>query len=446
MTGGTGFLGQALALKLVERGYQVTALVRPESALSVRALRFPGPRVAMRLEAGPALREALRGIDAVVHLAGEPVGERRWTPDVQAQIRASRVEGSRALVDAMSQLDPSERPRVLLCASAIGYYGDRGDEIVDESSAPGTGFLAEVVRAWERETMRARQLGVRVAAIRLGVVLGNEGGALSKMLPVPLGTGRQWLSWIHVEDAVQLFLYALDSEIAGPLNAVAPNPVRQAEFARVLGAIELWQSPLGPPAWALRWLLGPMADLVLQSQRVSANQAVAAGFRFRFPDLGGALTDLLAGRRDHEFVVTQFVPRTVAEVFPFFSRAENLEALTPPWLSFHIVAQSTPEVQKGTLIDYRLRIHGMPVSWRSRIEDWRPGERFVDIQLRGPYRKWHHTHEFRAVPGGAVLRDHVLYRVPGGTLGKWLLGRWIRKDIERIFEYRLRRVAQEFGA
>lgn len=272
VTGASGLIGRRLMKALAEDGHTV----RP---LSVRTGNW----------------EALDGMDAVVHLAGEPVAQ-RWTEDVKRRIRESRVAGTENLVRAMSQIETG--PRVLVCASAIGYYGDRGDEVLTEDSAPGTGFLPEVCVAWEKAAQAAEAFGVRVVRVRIGVVLDAAAGALAKMLPPfrmglggRVGSGRQWMSWIHVEDLVGLIRFALAEQVRGAINGVAPNPVTNAEFTKALGA-ELHRPAIFPvPGLALRAVFGEMAEVLMGSQRVLPK--AAAGYPFRFPLLEPALAELL---------------------------------------------------------------------------------------------------------------------------------------------------------
>ena len=238
--------------------------------------------------------DAIAGADAVVHLAGEPVSQ-RWTKDVREKIRSSRVEGTRRLVDAMR----ANPPRVLVSASAVGYYGSRGDELLTESSAPDDGFLGGVCVEWEREARKAEEFGVRVVCLRSGLVLGHGGGLEKMLLPFKLGVGgkigdgRQWMAWIHLEDAVGLIQFALSSTLTGSVNATAPNPVTNEEFTRKLAAA-LHRPALFPvPKFALHLLYGDMAQIVYASQRVIPEAALRAGYEFRFPNLQGALLDIL---------------------------------------------------------------------------------------------------------------------------------------------------------
>jgi len=239
------------------------------------------------------------GVEAVIHLAGEPVAGARWTEEQKRRVRDSRAKGSRNLVAGIRATP--RPPKVLVSASAVGFYGDRGNEILDESSTPGSGFLSEVCLDWETEAARARELGVRVAFVRTGVTLSLSGGALEKML-LPfklglggrLGDGRQWFPWIHIEDIVGIFLHALMSPaVDGPINGVAPGIVTNEEFTRELAAALNRPAFFPVPELALRVLMGEMAEVVTASQRVVPHVALDTGYRFKYPNLRPALHALL---------------------------------------------------------------------------------------------------------------------------------------------------------
>jgi len=287
MTGATGFIGRRLVDLLLAEGHEIQAIVRTPGRTP------PGVRSCVWEDA----EGALTGSAAVVHLAGEPVSQ-RWTPEAKRRIRSSRVDSTRRLVETMSTV--SDRPPVLICASAIGIYGSRGDEILTETSPPGQGFLAEVCREWEAQAELAGSLGVRVVRIRFGVVLGRGGGALASMLGPfkaglggPLGSGRQWMSWIHLDDLVRLIRFAVDRPLAGAVNGTSPNPVRNSRFARALGAALHRPALLPAPGFALKLVFGEMAEILLASQRVLPRAAESAGFHFEHPDLEAALATLV---------------------------------------------------------------------------------------------------------------------------------------------------------
>jgi len=292
ISGASGLVGTALARALQSGGHRVVRLVR----------RPPGADEVRWDPAGGTIDAAgLEGVDGVVHLAGESIADGRWTSARKRRIRDSRVEGTRLLAGALGRL--ARKPAVLVSASAIGIYGDRGDEELDEASAPGRGFLADVGRAWEAATADAATAGIRVVLPRLGIVLAPDGGALAKMLPPfrlglggPLGPGTQWMSWITLEDTVRVLLAALERPaLSGPVNATAPAPVTNAEFTRLLAAAVHRPAIFPVPALALEVLFGEMArEALLASQRVIPRRLTAAGFVFEDPVLGPALRRIVS--------------------------------------------------------------------------------------------------------------------------------------------------------
>jgi uncharacterized protein (TIGR01777 family) len=293
ISGASGFIGRRL-LKLLA-GHHHTLHV-----LSRHAGTNLPPGMALSVwdpVKGPPPEAALRDADAVIHLAGEPVAQ-RWSTEVKNRIRETRVTGTRHLVEALGSLP--QRPATLICASAIGYYGSRGDEILNEASAPGHGFLPEVCAAWEQEARAAEALGIRVVRIRVGLVLDRNGGALQRMLPPfragaggRLGSGRQWMSWIHLDDLIEMFRFALDGGLAGAVNGTAPDPVTNRDFTQALAAA-LHRPALFPvPKIALRMVFGEMAEMLLESQRVVPQAAEAAHFPFRYTRLEPALAAAL---------------------------------------------------------------------------------------------------------------------------------------------------------
>jgi len=292
VSGGTGFIGRRVVDRL-RRDNNYVAVWSRKPGLERRtgvASHFWDPL------AGEPPEESVNGMDAVVHLAGEPVAQ-RWNDGVKERIRESRVLGTRRLVDVIGRVQ--HKPKALICASAVGYYGSRGDELLTEASGPGDGFLADVCRAWEDEATRAREFGLRVMRMRIGFVLGTDGGALAQMLPVfrmgaggRLGSGRQWMPWIHADDVAEAFTYAVENEVAGVWNVTSPNPVRNSEFTQRLAAAVHRPAIVPVPQFALKLAFGELAQHMLDSARVVPDEPVKAGFRFRFPELGPALADL----------------------------------------------------------------------------------------------------------------------------------------------------------
>jgi uncharacterized protein (TIGR01777 family) len=300
VTGATGLIGARLVERLKARGDEVTVLSRnpgkASTKLGVAAVGWDPDR-------GPAPAEALAGRDGVVHLAGEPVAQ-RWSDEARERIRSSREVGTANLVAGLRSADP--RPRVLVCASAVGYYGPHGDEPVDEDTPPGDDFLARVCVAWEHAALAAQDLGVRVTRVRTGVVLDPDGGALAKMLPPfklgvggPVAGGRQWMPWIHADDLVGLYVAALDGgdDWAGAVNGSAPAPATNAELSKALGRA-LHRPAVAPvPRLALKLLYGDMEQIVTTGQRAVPRRALALGHAFAHPELDEALRSALGGAR-----------------------------------------------------------------------------------------------------------------------------------------------------
>lgn len=292
ITGASGFIGSTLCPRLLEQGHSLTLLTRgaPRDA--------GGPDKRWLHWTPGALREwqsALDGADGVIHLAGEPIAEKRWSAAQRQRIEQSRIDSTRSLVQAIAEAE--RKPKFLVSASAIGYYGPRGDEIVTEETGPGSDFLSKVCRAWEEEAKKAEELGVRVVLLRTGIVLGRGGGALAKMAEPfkyfvggKLGSGRQWMSWIHLEDQMRLIVELMhNSRASGPINATAPNPVTNKEFCKTLGQVMHRPCWATVPAFALRLALGEMADMLLTGQRVIPAVAQKLGFQFLYPHLRDAL-------------------------------------------------------------------------------------------------------------------------------------------------------------
>jgi uncharacterized protein (TIGR01777 family) len=275
ITGASGFIGRQVTIALAKEGHEVRSL----------SLR------------GPLAADALGGVNAVVHLAGEPIAQ-RWSADARKRIMESRVDGTRKLIDAMR----AHRPQVLVSASGVGYYGSQGDTILTESSPAGNDFPAQVCAAWEAEAEKAADAGTRVVRLRFGMVLGPDGGALEKMLPPfrlgaggPIAGGGHWMPWIHMHDATALVSFMLkESTVRGVFNASSPHPVTNAEFTNALATALHRPAFLPIPGFALKLLYGDMAELVLASQRVMPKATLAQGFTFRYPDIHAALLQILS--------------------------------------------------------------------------------------------------------------------------------------------------------
>lgn len=292
VSGSSGTVGSALIPELTRQGHTVTRLVRSQP-------KDPEAAIGWDPIGGTIDTAGLEGHDGVVHLAGENIAG-RWTAAKKAAIRNSRVRGTRLLAEALAGLQ--QPPKVLVCASALGYYGDRGDLVLREDTGSGTGFLAEVCREWEAAAQPAAEKGIRVVHLRIGIVLDPKGGALKEMLTPfkmgvggRMGSGQQYWSWVAVDDVAGTILHALTSEsLSGPVNTASPNPVTNREFTKVFGRVLGRPTILPMPAFAARLALGEMAEeLLLASQRLDVSKLLASSYQFRYPELEGALRHLL---------------------------------------------------------------------------------------------------------------------------------------------------------
>lgn len=293
LTGATGMIGAALAEALSKQGHQVLRLNRQKSAQESQDGIIWDP------QAGKIDASQLEGCDAIVHLAGEPVAQ-RWNDEVKSKIRNSRLESTKLLSKTIASL--KSPPKVFVCASAIGFYGDRGAEAMTEQSSPGKGFLADLCQEWEKATEAASKTGIRTVNVRIGVVLSTKGGALAKMMPPfligaggNLGSGKQYMSWISLDDVVEVISFAIQNDkISGPVNAVAPNPVTNAEFTKDFGKAIGRPTIFPVPAFGVQLLFGQMADeMLLTGAKVLPSKLESAGFKFRYPQLPEALKHAL---------------------------------------------------------------------------------------------------------------------------------------------------------
>ncbi len=460
VTGATGFIGNRLCEALARRGHEVCILTRRVNS-SVSGSRFSHtPYHCATWDPKKGVDPALfSGVEALIHLAGASIAGKRWNPSYKKELWDSRTQGTRHIVQAL--LSSNSTLKCFISASAIGYYGDCENREVTEMTPSGNDFLAKLCRAWEEETSSLESHCRRIVA-RIGLVLGKGGGLIEKLHPLfrcglgsPLGHGRQWMSWIHLEDVVHFFCEALEnSAFNGTYNLTAPHATVHRKFietmAETLGG---FVSP-SVPYVGLRLTQGEVAKYIVASQKVLPKRLMDMDFPFKYPMLPEALEDLLPDNPyDHEFNNRLWLKKNQSDVFDFFSKTENLEKITPPWIRLKILglknlsedtskiqpeiqSGTRPEIQSGSQIDYQLRIHGFPMKWRTLIKDWNPPHGFFDVQLKGPYSKWEHTHRFESFAGGTLMTDQVCFRPPMKYLGNALMGSFIAKDIQKIFSFR----------
>jgi uncharacterized protein (TIGR01777 family) len=469
VTGATGLVGSALVPLLLRDGHEVIAWVRSKR----RARHRLGQEVELcsTSSGDEGLRSAIDGADAVIHLAGENVMGKRWNGSRKQALIDSRVQTMGRLVEAIRAAESP--PSALISASAIGYYPS-SDEETDESAGPGSGFLADLCVQWERAAEQAESDATRVARIRIGIVLGYEDSALQKMAgPIragiggAIGSGKQPVSWIHIDDLVEILLFALDHpEARGALNATAPNPVTNGELTKEIGKrLRRW-TPFKVPGFALRVAFGEGASVLLEGTRVVPRRLEELGFAFRFATIDKALDDLLGGQDDPTIrrakdpppdldgsrgkpiyrlsqELTVDVP--IEQAFAFFSEAANLGLITPSWTGFQMTQRSAEQIHEGATLEYRIRLGPVPFGWKTLIARWQPTSRFVDTQERGPYRLWWHEHRFEPDGDRTRVLDRVYYTVPLGWIGRLVHRLFVSAALRRIFRYRKRILALRFG-
>lgn len=470
VAGATGFIGRALCLRLQRDSHEVVAWSR--SPRRARASLGAGPTIRGGDDA--ALVAALDGCDVVVNLAGESVLPGRWTTARKAALERSRVGFNHRIVAAMKAA--SRSPGAFVCASAVGFYGDGGDTLLTETSPRGQGFLAELCERWEASARTAAP--ARVVHMRIGIVLGRSGGALAQMLPIaraglmgPMGSGRQYLPWIHLDDVVEALVAAIrDPRFAGPVNLVGPDPVPQAEFARALGRAVGRPAVLPAPAFAMRLGLGEAAMALLDGQRAYPARLKELGFSFRHPTLDGALAAVVAapegvevrpfdGMLDmdvglpylrervptHELRATQRVPLPLDEAWAFFSEPTNVGPLSPP--DFGMELDPDVVTATGARFTHHIRVGPVRVGWHGRFVTVEPGVRFVDVQDGGPWRCFWHEHRFEADgPDHTLLHDRVLLRPPAGPIGRVVFALALKSKLFELFAYRHEALRLRFGS
>lgn len=453
ITGATGLVGKRLTELLLENGYSdLHALTRSKESAQSKSV-LPITFHEWDLNKGFIENSAIENVDIVFNLAGENIADGRWTDQKKKRILNSRTAGPRLLLEKFNELN--HFPKKFISSSAVGIYGSRGEEEVTVDSLLGDDYLADVCKQWENAVHLIKNERCNTYCLRTGVVLSDRDGALTKMLPAfkagvagKLGSGKQYMSWIHLDDLAAQFIFVMENDLTQVcFNAVAPNPVNNIEFTKVLGDTINRPTFLPVPAMALKILFGEMSCVLLEGQKALPTQLVKSGYSFKFPTIELALSDLLKKNKNNikELLRYQFIDREPQEIFTFFSQAQNLEKLTPESMSFKMTHMSTPTIQEGSIIDYKLSVHGLPLKWKAKILEYVEGEYFIDEQLSGPYSQWIHKHAFiKARNGGTIVVDHVHYKIPMGFIGSLIAGPFIKKDISKIFKYRLEVLNKKF--
>ena len=459
VAGGTGFIGRSLIQKLIYLDIPVTAWVRSTTS----ARNILGSDVHL-LEADGSINrtsEALSRCSAVVNLAGENIFKGFWTQTRKKTLRTSRIETTAFLIKCCH--NTTERPELFLSASAVGYYGARRSKPCFEDSAPGSGFLAELCMDWEAEARKAHHLGMRWLILRLGIVLGLDGGALPAMLPLftrnlgaTLGRRYRNMSWIHITDLIALIVKAIQHpEYQGVVNAVAPDPVTNLEFTQCLANTLKKRAFLHVPSLLIRVMMGKKSDIILSDTRVVPQYLLQMGFKFQYPRLKEALhatvrhmdsVQISRMRSSHDLELPDFPQFTLQQsthfkadsdhVFTFFSNVRNLGFITPRRMRLNMVKQVPETMKEGCRIILHLRIGPLPLKWETLISIWEPSQRFVDMQIQGPYKLWRHEHRFIKAPDGLHMIDTVHYSLPAGCLGRLAHALIVKHRLIEIFAVR----------
>ena len=445
ITGATGLVGSKLLEELALAGHDDMRVLSTNKVRAKEQICFPVEVFEWNPLKNSIEDGALEGVDIIFHLAGESVADGRWSSERKKRILDSRVNGTKLLLNEISK--SSTTPKKFISSSAVGIYGgDLSEKEIDSSAPHGNDFLAEVCQKWEESLFSNSIEGMSSHALRTGIVLSSKGGALTKMLTPfklgaggVLGTGTQYMSWIHINDLVSAFIFIMNNDCkSNAYNGVAPTPVTNKVFTKVLGKV-LSRPTISPvPSFVLKLIFGEMSEILLKGQRVIPKGLINEGFKFEFNDLSKALEDILQYDKKGEvlFHRYQWIDSPIKDVFNFFKEAKNLEKITPEYLNFKILGMNTDNIQAGSLIDYKLQIHGVPVKWKTKISEFEDGSYFVDEQLKGPYSKWVHKHSFFTHKSGTLISDRVVYKVPLGFLGSLFAGRFIKNDVNNIFKYR----------
>ena len=475
IAGATGFIGNALISFLKGKGHVLTALVRDVN----KAAEQLGTDVKL-ISFGSTDRELItefEDFEVILNLTGRPLAPSRWTKTKKEDFFDSRVGVAKRIVSIMRGC--KNPPSVLVSASAVGYYGNRFGEEITESSKKGEGFLADLCDLWEKAAFEAEEFDTRVCALRIGVVLGREGGFLKQLslsfemgIGSYIGSGNQWVPWIHYLDLLRIIDLAINDEsISGPINCTSPSPVTGKNFAKSLAAILGTKILIGLPRLCLRLVFGEGEKVLTSSQKAYPTFLQEKEFQFVHENLVYALKEECSPKgvsitrvntkKKYSDDSAEYVPElsraqykietsvklevSSEQAFDFFSSPFNLGLATPNWMDFHIT-ESPSDMNEGSEFEYKINLGPFPMKWRTEIIKWVPDDLFVDYQKKGPYSLWWHQH--RIVTEGVStcrMEDKVFYRVPGWILGRIAHKYIIKSMLIRIFAYRRKVIQMRFG-
>jgi uncharacterized protein (TIGR01777 family) len=454
LTGATGFVGQELCKSLILEGFEELNIVTRNLSRFKSPVDFPfrvfewkSPETELPSE------ELIRNSDVIIHLQGEALLRGLWTSRKKDAIYNSRVRSTENLLKQALKVNKKLK---IICASAIGIYPHSFKKQDEESvlEPPGD-FLSRVCFDWERAAKAPSKSLITSIILRFGVILSPHGGALKQILPIHelgltsrIGFKRHDFSWIHIADLMSVFKFSINNiHKSVVLNTVSPHPISYKKFSKSLNE-RLGKRNFFPiPKFIARVFLGEKLTVLTKSQHIVPKKLTELGFKFQFPQIDDALKNLLKNskRFEQRFEQSQLFSMRKEDIFDFFSEPKNLEKIVPKHLNFQIQNISTQLVEKGTVIDYKLKLYGFPFKWQTLISNWAPPNSFEDSQLKGPYSKWIHSHNFMTLKNSRTLMlDSVVYKVPFGFLGHLLFGSIIRKQIKIIFAFRYKVLSKLF--
>lgn len=474
ITGATGFLGRQTVASLYGRGHSITAWVRNENR--ARNLLGEGIRTVPTRITDQELNAEIENADVVINLSGEPIARIRWSNRIKQRLRDSRVSITNKLVDAINQA--KSPPKLFISGSAIGFYGSNHTAELTEDYTAGEGYLANLCEEWENAALQVSKNSTRVCILRIGIIIGREGGflqAMAQSFEYGIGTyisSNPYISWIHITDMVKIINFCIDNEhVSGPINCSSPKPISSKDFGIAMKQTtnSIFLFPI--PKIILRLVLGEASVVLLQSQYTLPAKLMKCGFEFGYENIPEALDEELSYKyatiskyrptpsETDEFMVPYKVDENgvyelnadislkadTDTIFSFFSSALNLGLLTPSWIDFRIL-EIPEEIDTGSKIAYRIGLWFIGLNWITRIVVWKPKRLFVDLQEKGPYSLWWHEHILEERDDGSiVMKDRVIYRVPLGIIGRIVHKLFIRKTLLRVFNFRRKVILARFN-
>ncbi|KAA1296240.1 MAG: TIGR01777 family protein [SAR202 cluster bacterium] len=468
MVGATGFIGKATVAFLQGKNHEVSAWVRnTDKAIDMLG---DGVRLISSVKNPRDLKQYLEETDVVINLAGRPLAGVRWTDKRKLEFYESRVVVTNLISESIAMCE--NPPKIFISASAVGVYGNSGAAAIDEESAVGQDYLSQLSVEWEMAANRATESGVRVCNIRIGVVLGREGGMLQQLIQSfdfgvgsYLGDGKQKVPWIHLIDVVRAINFCIDNEeLNGPVNLTAPHATSGKEFAKNLASLTNAFIVIPMPKFVLKLIFGEGEVVLTNSQNPLPAKLLESGFRFEYDVLRSALeaeihpekivvskaglpaeSPVHSSKPQYELKTSVSLKCDHEKAFNFFSSPLNLGLTTPSWLNFKITDMPL-SVSKDCEIAYEIRLWFFPIKWRTKILEWNPHESFIDMQKEGPYRLWVHSHFVESTSRNtSLMTDIVRYSVPGGFLGRLAHYLFIKKSLTRIFGYRRNMIRMRLG-